>query len=271
MNSMSRSLRLRYLTLGALLIGTALLAGCERTPAGRLQLALVPESIMTDMGTQAFADMRQQRPLVQHGTTPARVRCVLDRITDQVAAVYPEARAPAEWQIAVFDDASPNAFALPGGHVGVHSGLLNVASNNAQLAAVLGHEVAHMLADHGNERMTQKLGVNAVLLLIGLFADIDSAMVFQALGIGAELGITLPFSRAHEREADLMGLELMAAAGFDPAESVALWRNMARAGGDQPPEFLSTHPAHDNRIESLQAHLPAANRRFADAAIADCQ
>lgn len=144
---------------------------------------------------------------------------------------YPEAPMPQSWEVAVFENPTPNAFALPGGKIGVHSGLLEIAENQAQLATVVGHEIAHVLADHGNERLTQELGLQAGMLLIGLFTESEIAedQIQQALGIGAQLGITLPFSRAHEEEADLMGLEIMARAASNRTRVFAsgrIWRGL---------------------------------------------
>jgi len=246
------------------------LAACDQTPTGRYQLSLVPESMLNDMGRQTFAQMRASQPVVDGTPADARVQCIAREIIAAARRVYPDAAAPDAWQVAVFDNPTPNAFALPGGYIGVHTGMLEIADNADQLAAVIGHEVAHLLADHGNERLTQQLGIKAVLLLIGLFSDIDNEQLLQALGLGARLGITLPFSRRHESEADIMGLNLMAAAGFEPRQSVGLWRNMAAAGGGQPLEFLSTHPAHDTRIENLHAQMAPALERFEQAEPADC-
>lgn len=253
-----------------LLITLLALTACDQTPTGRSQLTLIPDAVMKNIGAQTFARMRQTQPVVTRVTTSQRVHCIARQIIEAAARLYPEAEMPENWEVAVFKNPAPNAFALPGGHIGVHTGMLRLAENPAQLAAVIGHEVGHLLADHGNERLTQKLGVKAGLLLIGLFGDIDSEQLLAAIGLGAKLGITLPFSRLHETEADLMGLQMMAAAGFPPAASVALWRNMARASEAQPIEFLSTHPANDTRIQNLQAHMEQAVERFHQATPADC-
>lgn len=254
------------------LLATLLLVGCEKTPTGRSQLALVPEGLMAEMGGEAFAEMRRQQPIARDPAANRLVQCVARLVVEAAEARYPDAGMPEDWEVVVFDNPSPNAFALPGGRIGVHAGLLRVAETPAQLAAVIGHEVGHVLADHGNERFTQQLGIKAVLLLVGLFSEGELATegAMRALGIGARLGIALPFSRAHEEEADQMGLAIMAGAGFDPRQSVALWRNMAEAGGSQPPEFLSTHPAHGSRIEALQRDMEDAMAVFRDAPPASC-
>ncbi|GEK73069.1 MULTISPECIES: M48 family metallopeptidase [Halomonas] len=248
------------------------LAGCDETPTGRSQLALVPDALMAKLGADSFDEMRERRPIVEDAALERRVRCVADAVVDAARRHYPRADVPEAWEVVVFDDPTPNAFALPGGRIGVHRGLLRVAETPAQLSAVIGHEVAHVLADHGNERLTQRLGIKAALLVVGLFSEGELAgePLRQALGVGARLGISLPFSRTHEEEADLMGLEIMAAAGFAPEASVALWRNMAAAGGGQPPQFLSTHPAHESRIEALQRHLAGARRLGPEAAPPAC-
>lgn len=256
----------RWLILSAL----ALVVGCAETPAGRSQLILVPENIMDEMGGEAFSRMKSSRPLASDARTNEFVSCVSRHLIEATRRRYPELPMPERWEVVVFEDASANAFALPGGRIGVHTGLLDVAETDDQLAAVIGHEIAHVLASHGNERLTQQLGINAVLLLVGLFTDVESELLLQALGIGAHLGVTLPFSRAHESEADLMGLEIMASAGFRPEESAELWRNMAKAASGQPPEFLSTHPGHDTRIEELERHIPKARDHYRDGAPADC-
>ncbi|RTQ98941.1 M48 family metallopeptidase [Halomonas nitroreducens] len=248
------------------------LAGCEKTPTGRTQLALVPDALMARLGADTFGEMRERQPVTQDASLNRQVQCVARAVVAAARRHYPGVAMPQDWEVVVFDDPSPNAFALPGGRIGVNAGLLGVAESPSQLAAVIGHEVAHVLADHGNERLTQQLGIKAVLLVVGLFSEgeVGQASLLQALGIGARLGIALPFSRTHEEEADLMGLEIMAEAGFDARQSVSLWRNMAKAGGEQSPEFLSTHPAHDSRIEALQGHLETARRLGRDAAPPAC-
>ncbi len=226
-------------------------AACATSPTGRKQLTLVPESQMATMGTQAFTQLRGETPAVKDRAIDAYVQCVARMIIET-----PEVqRWSTDWEVVVFDDPAVNAFALPGGKIGVYTGLLTVAKTPGQLAAVLGHEVGHVLARHGNERVSQNFAVGQTMALIEAWmsasnqANRQTAMA--AIGLGAQVGILLPFSRSHESEADEIGQEVMARAGFDPNEAVALWRNMAGAGGGGP-EFLSTHPAHDTRIRNLQ-------------------
>ncbi|MED5430829.1 M48 family metallopeptidase [Alcanivorax sp. MD8A] len=255
-----------------LLLSLLVLSGCDNTPTGREQLALVPDTLMADFGRQAFVQMQQQLPASQNDNANSQVQCVAEYLISRIPARFPDSPLPDSWEIVVFADATPNAFALPGGKIGVNEGLLQVANNDAQLAAVIGHEIAHVLARHGNERLTQELGIKAVLFLIGLFSegDADTENILQALGVGAWLGIALPFSRAHEEEADVMGLELMASAGFDPRQSTQLWRNMAAASGAQPLEFLSTHPNHESRIEMLGEKMDAALRLYQQSSPVSC-
>lgn len=257
-----------------LLLATLLmLVACDQTPTGRDRLALIPDSLMADLGRQTFMQIQQQVPASKDPEANREVQCVATQLIQRINARFPGSPMPDSWEIVVFADSTPNAFAVAGGKIGVNQGLLDVAESDDQLAAVIGHEVAHVLARHGNERLTQELGIKATLTLIGLLSegDADTESILQALGLGAHLGIALPFSRAHEEEADLMGLELMASAGFDPRESTALWRNMAEAGGGQPLEFLSTHPNHDSRIEALQERMDVALPIYQQASPADCE
>lgn len=256
-----------------ILVTVTFLTGCQESPTGRNRLALVPDAVLADMGQDSFEQIKQQSTVITRPDVNRLVQCITEALVSAADTQYPEAPMPKSWEVAVFENATPNAFALPGGKIGVHSGLLQLAENQAQLATVIGHEIAHVLANHGNERLTQELGLQAGMLLVGLFteSEIAEGQIQQALGIGAQLGITLPFSRAHEEEADLMGLEIMARAGFEPGQSVRLWQNMAQASGAQPLEFLSTHPNHDSRIASLQNQLAVARPVFETVPPANCQ
>lgn len=239
------------------LIGVAGLAfglvACTTSPTGRTQLTLMPEAQMDSMGLQAFQDLKDKTPKEADPKLNAYVSCVADKVTAELGA------DGGAWEVVLFKDPAVNAFALPGGHIGVYTGLLTAAKNQDQLAAVLGHEVAHVLARHGNERVSTQLATEQAAALIGAWAGGQDpskrTMVMGLLGVGAQVGVLLPFSRIQESEADRIGLAMMARAGFDPRQSVNLWENMAQAGGSASPEFLSTHPSHKTRISDLRAHM----------------
>ena len=236
-----------------LILLSALLTACMVGPSGRQQLTLVSSQQLDTMGAQSFAELKRKKPVESSRRTNAYVRCVAQAIVAQVGR--------GQWEVVVFRDKSANAFALPGGKIGVHTGLLRVANNQDQLAAVIGHEVAHVLSQHANERLSQQLAVQGGLSILDASmgsGGASSQAVMQALGMGAQVGILLPYSRIHEAEADILGLNLMARAGFDPRQSVALWQNMAAGKRGQPLEFLSTHPGHGSRINGLQANMGQA-------------
>ena len=238
--------------LTLIILGVALASGCATSPTGRSQLVLMPDSQMEQMGLQAFTNIKGETPVESNRTTNSYVQCVGNAIIREVGG---------SWEIVVFKDDSANAFALPGRKIGVNTGLLKVAENQHQLATVIGHEVAHVLAQHSNERVSQKFAVEQGLGLINAIASPQTGTgqtLMGLLGVGAEYGVLLPYSRIQESEADILGLDLMAKAGFDPRESVKLWVNMGRANKGQPPEFLSTHPSHSTRISDLNARIPAA-------------
>jgi predicted Zn-dependent protease len=157
---------------------------------------------------------------------------------------------------------------LPGGKIGVNTGLLKVARTQDQLAAVIGHEVAHVTEGHANERVSADFATQSSLQLLSAVADASNPMhgqLIALLGAGVQIGVLRRYDRKHESEADLVGLDFMAKAGFDPRESVALWLNMAKAGGGQPPEFLSTHPSYNSRIYELRKRIPSAMLLYEDA------
>ncbi len=247
------------ITLSALLAGTLLVAACTTSPTGRSQLILLPEGQLNQMGLQAFDSMKKKTPVDKSRTTNRYVQCVATAITREVGG---------SWEVVVFKDDSANAFALPGNKIGVHTGLLKIAENQHQLATVIGHEIAHVLSRHSNERVSQQVATQQGLNIIGSVANPTSSggkAMMGALGLGAQYGILMPFSRAQESEADIYGLRLMAKAGFDPRESVRLWGNMARANKGQPPEFMSTHPSHGTRIGQLQGNIPSVLPQYEQA------
>lgn len=231
-----------------------LVAACATSPLGREQLILFPEDEMQQMGAAAFQQLKEQTPQSDVQSVNRYVECVAEAVTGVVDQ-------PGDWEVTVFAEDQVNAFALPGGKIGIYTGLLDVAENQDQLATVMAHEVAHVLARHGNERLSTQYATSTGLDLVAMVAGSDTTAKQTALGllgVGAQVGVLLPFSRSQETEADVLGLELMAKAGFDPDESVSLWRNMIAASEGTPPEFLSTHPSGESRIEVLQNRIPQA-------------
>lgn len=251
--------KITTLTAGFLFaVTTSVLMSCATSPEGRTQLKLIPDDQMNAMGAQSFEQIKQQTPIAQDKNVQQYVLCIANKIIPQVT----ENPNPKDWEVLVFEDEQANAFALPGNKIGVYTGLLKYAKNQDQLAAVMGHEVAHVIAKHGNERVSSQLatdtGLSIAAAVLGGTENQNNAMILAGLGLGVQYGITLPFSRKHESEADLIGLNLMARAGFNPEESVTLWQNMAQAGSS-PPEFLSTHPSGDTLIKQLRERIPQAN------------
>ncbi len=237
-----------------------LFSGCATSPTGRSQLIYLPDTQLNDMGLQAFDNLKKEKPVSKNSAYTQFAHCIADAITQETGG---------DWEVVVFEDNTLNAFALPGNKIGVHTGLIELVDNQDQLAAVIGHEVGHVLARHSNERMSQKAAVEQGMTLISSVSNPTTPLgqaAVSALGIGAEYGIILPFSRTHESEADIMGLDLMAKAGFDPRQSVNLWQKMdAASQGQQPAEFLSTHPSHSTRIEDLNEHMPKALSQYQQA------
>jgi predicted Zn-dependent protease len=244
-----------------LTLSISMFSSCATSPLGRKQVMLLPDGQLNQMGLQSFEQLKSETPIERDPAINAYVRCVALPITQ----VSGDAAGVKEWEIVVFKEASANAFALPGGKIGVHTGILPVAKTPGQLAAVLAHEVGHVTARHGNERVSQGLLAQGLTTAAGLTMKDKSyaPIVLAGLGIGAQFGYLLPHSRNQESEADLIGLDYMSNAGFDPRESVALWENMRTAsGGKGPPQFLSTHPSNETRIHDLQANIPAALPKY---------
>ena len=250
---------MRARSLAAGLLGALGALACVSSPLGRQRLLLFPDAEIAQMGAASFEQMKGQLPVDRDPVLEARVRCVVDAITAPL-----EGGSAGGWEVVVFRTDEPNAFALPGRKIGVNSGIFRAARNPDQLATVLGHEVAHVLAQHANERISTAFAAQSGLELVGAIAGgpgPQQQQLLAMLGVGAQVGLLLPWSRDQEREADLIGLDLMADAGFDPRQSVELWRNMAELGGPQPPEFLSTHPASATRMQDLSARMPEALAR----------
>jgi len=234
---------------------STLLAGCATTtsPTGRTQVVGgVSEEQLAQLGAEAFAETKAKTPQSTDSRQSAYVRCVVQRVVEQLPPDWQNIG----WETAVFVDDSPNAFALPGGKVGVNTGIFTVAKNQDQLAAVVAHEVGHVYSHHHNERITKQMGTQGALQMLGALAGARygegaANAVVQGGSIAAQAGFLLPNSRTQETEADVVGQQLMARAGFDPRQAVNLWQNMIAASRSHPPEWLSTHPNPETRIQEL--------------------
>jgi predicted Zn-dependent protease len=240
------------------------LVGCTAAPyTRRSQLILVSPDEEAELGARAFNEVLSKSRVDARPAVSKPVEEVGRRIAR--AANRPDYR----WRFVVIDDPKQvNAFALPGGKVAVYTGLFPVAENTNGLAVVLGHEIAHALARHGAERMSQGVVAQAGQSLLGavLGNRPGTNAILAAYGVGAQVGVLLPYSRTQESEADHIGLLLMAQAGYDPRGALAFWQRMERAGGANPPEFLSTHPSHGSREQQIEAWLPEAMRYYQAAA-----
>lgn len=239
---------------------------CTKAPiTGRNQLILVSQEQELQMGDVAYNEVVKGSKISKNPEYNEAVK----RVANRIAGVAD--RPDFEWEYTVIDDDKTiNAFALPGGKIGVYTGILKVAQTDAGLATVMSHEVGHATARHGGERITAGLlsqigavGLSAALGGYGVDPNITYG-IMQAYGLGVQVGGILPFSRTQESEADRIGLIYMARAGYDPRESVLFWQRMAEATkkGQRPPEFLSTHPDNGSRIANLQRHMPEAMRVY---------
>lgn len=252
------------------------LTGCTTNPyTGRSQLMLVSEAEEQQLGAQAYQQLQKDPKLKV--STDARevdpVKRVAARVIEAAKQSKYDAAARAfPWQVTVFKaDDTLNAFALPGGKIGVYTGIFTAAATEAGLAAILGHEVVHALARHGAERMSQatlaQAGLTAADIAVGqTMSPAAAPVVMAALGMGTQVGVMLPFSRQHESEADYIGLLLAAQAGYDPREAVKVWQRMEQLSQGAPPEFLSTHPGHGTRIKQLEQWMPEALQLYNAAA-----
>jgi predicted Zn-dependent protease len=247
------------LTVGSAL--ALLAAACQTVPlTGRHQIMLISPGEELSLGEAAYKKTLTSAKLSQDQVAADMVRRVGQRIA--AAANRPDYR----WEFTLIEDQTPNAFALPGGKVAVYTGILPLTKDETGLAVVMGHEVAHAIARHGAERMstgllTEIAGKTAGIVFGGGNPQAEK-QVEQAFGIGAGVGVLLPFSRNQESEADEIGLFLMAKAGFDPRQAVEFWKRMEQAKDGAPPEFLSTHPSDETRIKRIEGWMPEAMRIY---------
>ena len=247
-----------------LAVMAAVVAGCSTSPTGRRQLTVFSEEKLDEMGEQSFAQIKASTPGSRESEAIRIINCVANAIVERLPA---EERGHG-WEVWVFDGNMVNAFALPGRKIGVYEGIFRAARNQDQLAAVIGHEIAHVTSRHANERVSTGSTVNNIVGIAQAAAggsNTASGQLAGLLGAGAQVGVILPFNRTQESEADLVGMDYMANAGFDPRATIPLWENMAEIGQDKPPEFLSTHPSDETRKANLKERIPSAMTLYAEA------
>ncbi len=250
-------MKLRLIVLSALLLAVIGSSGCATSPTGRSQLMLVSEEQAISASKQAYIDTVQELNKEGKLVTDTAVVRRVQRITNNLirhAKVMRPASAKWAWEVKVIDDPEEvNAWCMAGGKMAIYTGLLNkVKPTDDELAQVMGHEISHALANHTAERMSTAMATSLGITILAVATDSD-ALAVGAGAVAAKLAIELPNSRDGESEADEIGIELAARAGYDPRAAVTLWQKMGQVGGDTPPQFLSTHPSPDNRQQRLKA------------------
>jgi len=249
-----------------------LIVACSEVPVtGRKQLNLLSESEMIAMSAQAYDEfLNENDPLPDYNEDAQLVRSVGERISLAVEEYlnkngYHKMTKNFNWRFNTVDNSAVNAWCMPGGRVVFYTGILPICQDEAGVAVVMGHEIAHAVAKHGNERMSQAMGIQAAGMTLDIMLQEQPQqtreLLLQSYGIGAGVG-SLAFSRSHETEADKMGLVFMAIAGYDPREAPEFWKRMAEVGGQKPPEFLSTHPHNDTRINDLNKYMDEALKYY---------
>jgi len=256
---------------GLYLLLTLVLVACYTVPeTGRKAFNLAPQGLIRGQAASAFRALKKKDDLSTDEELNKRVKTIGTRI---VNALGSRSSVPlSDWEFVVFeDDESINAFAMPGGKVAIYTGLFKAIESDEELAFVMGHEIGHVMARHGGERMTQALAVAAGGYGVDQLAkDQDKntrRAIMMAYGAGTTFGFVLPYSRSHESEADQMGLLYMARAGYNPKAALQVWEKMARAGEGKktPPEWMSTHPAHTTRTAKMKSYLPYAMAQYRSA------
>lgn len=255
-----------------LLCTSFVLVSCSTVPmTGRSQLNLIPDSMMLSMSFQEYHDFLRTNTLSSNSQQTQMVRRVGYRIQQAVERYFTEHNMSRElrnyqWEFNLVEDDDINAWCMPGGKVVVYTGIMPLIYSDADLAVVVGHEIAHAVAKHGNERMSQfllfEMGGMALAEALKNRPEQTREFWMMAFGLGGQVGVILPYSRRHELEADQLGLIFMAMAGYDPYTAVTFWERMAQQGGSHPPEFLSTHPSDRTRIRELQEALPYAMQYY---------
>lgn len=250
-----------------------LIVSCAKNPfTGKSTMAFVPNSQIFPSSFQQYSQFLSENKVIK-GTADAKRITTIGMKIKTAAERYLSANGNAgylddyEWEYNLVESKELNAWCMPGGKIVFYTGILPICKDDAGIAAVMGHEVAHALANHGQQRMSagllQQLGAVGTQIAVGNKSPETQAMIMQAYGVGSNIGGMLPFSRSHESEADMIGLTLMAIAGYNPENAVALWERMSALGGQAPPEILSTHPSNATRIKELTALVPGAKKEAA--------
>ncbi|HKL02654.1 MAG TPA: M48 family metallopeptidase [Cryomorphaceae bacterium] len=258
--------------IAALFLLGLMIYSCSKVPvSGRRQLNLLPESEMTAMSATAYSDfLSENPPLPETNPQAQQVKKVGVRISKSVEKYlkdngYPKLTKSFDWSFHTVEDETINAWCMPGGRVVFYTGILPICQDEAGIAVVMGHEVAHAVAKHGNERMSQAVGIQAAGATLSILTEeepqLTRQLLLQSYGIGTTLG-SLAFSRTHESEADQMGLIFMAMAGYNPREAPEFWKRMSEQGGQKPPVLLSTHPHDEKRINDLEMHMEEALKYY---------
>jgi predicted Zn-dependent protease len=265
----------QYFRMLACALGLGVVAaGCAASIDQSVEPSWVSKEEMEAQAAQQFAEMKATMPLITDRERIDYIACVANAVVSVLEPPYSDL----QWEMAIFEMDSVNAFAMPGGKIGIMEGILKAAKNQHQLAAVIGHEIAHVTADHSNERASRGkisgVGIQVAAVLLGGGNQGATYTAYEALNQGAAFGIMLPFSRNQESEADVIGLDYMAKAGFDPRQAVPLWQNMMNEAGKEPAEFMSTHPSSEKRIDSLvsqwSATLPLYNEALTQGRDPNC-
>jgi len=270
--------KIRFLAPAAVaLAALTLVAACATVPmTGRRQLSLISDTEMNAMSFQQYDQVIAESKLSDDAEATAMVRRVGTRIQKAVEDYFRtegsmDHLAGYEWEFNLIESDQVNAWCMPGGKVAFYTGILPICKDENGVAVVMGHEIAHAIAEHGNERMSTQLamalGGMALSEAVKNEPEKTQALYMTAFAVGAQYGAMLPFSRKHESEADHMGLNMMAMAGYDPRLAPAFWERMAAAGGAAPPEFLSTHPSDETRIRQLNEHMPEAMEYYRQATL----
>lgn len=253
---MKRPLRnpgLAPLGLGLLLLSPWFQGCTQKNAMGRRVVTLMPDSMLQQQAATAFADQRTENKVSTNSAQKELVQRVADRLIAQAKVSYREHVKDFQWEVELFESDQVNAYCMPGGKIGFYTGILPICANEAGIAAVMGHEIGHAILRHGNARVTQAMALEAVQAVASevMGESAKKTALLTAVGLGGQYGVILPNSRVDENEADHLGIRLMAQAGYDPSEAPRLWERMKAAGGQSPPEFMSTHPSEDRRIRRL--------------------